>query len=268
MPRCWVRLNIAETPAFRNALAHKAPERVPVGQVLAHHARGVIAGAAGVLLRDGDGARIHGALSAVVAGLTVVDAPFREALLRVSVALEGEARSDRAGEELTAREREVLALLAQALATQASAGHLAGMLSAQWLTGQVCTSAGTLAPAAHVRLRYVTEVTVAASGFAVPGPGEGGLCGTTGGGAAENPSTSAPTTVRSGPDGTAAPDATATGRLAARISSSSATTSSGGSPPSLALRLIDPRVGWKRIPRSRAATIEAPRRSPAPRGGT
>ena len=45
----WVRLNIAETPAFRNALAHKAPERVPVGQVLAHHPRGVIAGAAGVL---------------------------------------------------------------------------------------------------------------------------------------------------------------------------------------------------------------------------
>ncbi len=41
----------------------------------------------------------------------------------------------------------LLALLAQALATQASAGHLAGMLSAQWLTGQVCTSAGTLAPA-------------------------------------------------------------------------------------------------------------------------
>ena len=79
----------------------------------------VEAGAAGVLLRDGDGARIHGALSAVVAGLTVVDAPFREALLRVSVALEGEARSDRAGEELTAREREVLALLAQGLANRA-----------------------------------------------------------------------------------------------------------------------------------------------------
>ena len=79
----------------------------------------VEAGAAGVLLRDGDGARIHGALLAVAAGLTVVDAPFREALLRVSVALEGEARSDRAGEELTAREREVLALLAQGLANRA-----------------------------------------------------------------------------------------------------------------------------------------------------
>ena len=49
----------------------------------------------------------------------MVDAPFREALLRVSVALEGEARSDRAGEELTAREREVLALLAQGLANRA-----------------------------------------------------------------------------------------------------------------------------------------------------
>lgn len=41
----------------------------------------------------------------------------------------------------------LLALLAQALATQASAGHVAGMLSAQWLTGQVCTGAGALVPA-------------------------------------------------------------------------------------------------------------------------
>ena len=41
----------------------------------------------------------------------------------------------------------LLALLAQALATQASAGHLARMLSAQWLTGQVCTGAGMLVSA-------------------------------------------------------------------------------------------------------------------------
>ena len=52
----------------------------------------------------------------------------------------------------------------------------------------------------------------------------------------------------------------------ARISSSSCTTSSGGRPPSFTDRLIDPRVGWKRKPSSRAASISAPIRSPAPRG--
>ncbi len=41
----------------------------------------------------------------------------------------------------------LLALLAQALAIQASAGHVAGMLSAQWLTSQVCAGAGVLTPA-------------------------------------------------------------------------------------------------------------------------
>ncbi len=43
----------------------------------------------------------------------------------------------------------LLALLAQALAVQASAGHLAGMLSARWLTGQVCTGAGAPLPLAE-----------------------------------------------------------------------------------------------------------------------
>ena len=53
---------------------------------------------------------------------------------------------------------------------------------------------------------------------------------------------------------------------AARISSSSATTSSGGRPPSFCDSDIDPRVGWKRTPRSRAASISADSRSPAPCG--
>ena len=43
----------------------------------------------------------------------------------------------------------------------------------------------------------------------------------------------------------------------ARISSSSWTTESGGSPPSLTDSDIEPRVGWKRMPRSRAAAISA-----------
>ncbi len=41
----------------------------------------------------------------------------------------------------------LLAVLAQALVAQASAGHMAGMLSARWLTGQICTGAGMLTSA-------------------------------------------------------------------------------------------------------------------------
>lgn len=51
----------------------------------------------------------------------------------------------------------LLAVLAQALVAQASAGHMAGMLSERWLTGQVCTGAGAL---------------VAAPDFGEPGPGD------------------------------------------------------------------------------------------------
>ena len=54
--------------------------------------------------------------------------------------------------------------------------------------------------------------------------------------------------------------------LAARIESSSLTTSSGGRPPSFSDSDIEPRVGWKRMPRSRAASISAVSRSPAPCG--
>ena len=54
--------------------------------------------------------------------------------------------------------------------------------------------------------------------------------------------------------------------LSARIVSSSCTTLSGGRPPSFSDSDIEPRVGWKRMPRSRAAAISAPSRSPAPRG--
>ena len=54
----------------------------------------------------------------------------------------------------------------------------------------------------------------------------------------------------------------------ARISSSSWTTESGGSPPSFTDSDIEPRVGWNRMPRSRAAATSAAIRSPAPRGCT
>ena len=54
----------------------------------------------------------------------------------------------------------------------------------------------------------------------------------------------------------------------ARITSSVCTAESGGRPPSLTLSDIDPRVGWKRTPRSAAAEISAEIRSPAPAGWT
>lgn len=95
---------------------------LPVVALVSDAARAVEAAEAGaraVLLRDGDGARIRAAVLAVCAGLTVVDEPFREALLRVDAGEGPEIRSDRAGEELTPREREVLGLLAQGLSNRA-----------------------------------------------------------------------------------------------------------------------------------------------------
>ena len=45
----WVRLNIGETAAFREALAHEAPVPVPLARLLAHHGGAVLAGSAGVV---------------------------------------------------------------------------------------------------------------------------------------------------------------------------------------------------------------------------
>lgn len=45
----WVRLNIGETAAFREARDHAPPPRVPLGTLLAGHAGGVVAGVAGVV---------------------------------------------------------------------------------------------------------------------------------------------------------------------------------------------------------------------------
>ncbi|MFN3515730.1 MAG: MFS transporter [Novosphingobium sp.] len=45
----WVRLRIAETPAFREALAHKAPPAVPVAVLLSRHFGAVLAGTAGAI---------------------------------------------------------------------------------------------------------------------------------------------------------------------------------------------------------------------------
>ncbi len=45
----WVRLNLTETPAFRAALDQAPPPAVPLGVLLRHHWRAVLAGAAGVI---------------------------------------------------------------------------------------------------------------------------------------------------------------------------------------------------------------------------
>jgi MFS family permease len=45
----WVRLKIGETPAFREALDHAPPPKVPLGRLLADHPGAVLAGIAGVV---------------------------------------------------------------------------------------------------------------------------------------------------------------------------------------------------------------------------
>ncbi|WP_068074413.1 MFS transporter [Novosphingobium lentum] len=45
----WVRLRIAETPAFRAALAHEPPPPVPLGRVLRDHPLALLAGSAGAI---------------------------------------------------------------------------------------------------------------------------------------------------------------------------------------------------------------------------
>lgn len=45
----WVRLNLTETPAFREALKHSPPPAVPLGALLRHHWGAVLAGSAAVV---------------------------------------------------------------------------------------------------------------------------------------------------------------------------------------------------------------------------
>ncbi len=45
----WVRLRIAETPAFREALSHKAPPAVPIATLMTRHFGAVMAGTAGAV---------------------------------------------------------------------------------------------------------------------------------------------------------------------------------------------------------------------------
>lgn len=45
----WVRLRIAETPAFAQALEHERPPALPIGDLLRHHAGSLLATSAGVI---------------------------------------------------------------------------------------------------------------------------------------------------------------------------------------------------------------------------
>lgn len=74
------------------------------------------AGACAVLKRDSDGARLSAAIAAVYAGLVVVDAPLaRTALPEVDV---------EDNEDLSARERQVLTLIASGLSNRRIAERL------------------------------------------------------------------------------------------------------------------------------------------------
>ena len=78
------------------------------------------AGASAVLARQSDAHELLAALAAIAAGLVVLDASIRDALAPADA-----ARSDALPDQLTKREREVLAMLANGLSNRRIAERLA-----------------------------------------------------------------------------------------------------------------------------------------------
>jgi len=79
------------------------------------------AGAVAVLARQSDARELLAALGAIAAGLVVLDGSLRDALAPAAPAPPGATRA----EALTARERQVLAMLASGLSNRRIAGRLA-----------------------------------------------------------------------------------------------------------------------------------------------
>ncbi|HYG69943.1 MAG TPA: response regulator transcription factor [Anaeromyxobacteraceae bacterium] len=90
---------------------------VALVQAEADAAAALRAGARGVLLRGAGGEALAAALVAVSRGLVAFDGELRDALLRAAPPV-------RAGEALTPREREVLALLSEGLSNKGIAARL------------------------------------------------------------------------------------------------------------------------------------------------
>ncbi|MCZ7683008.1 MAG: response regulator transcription factor [Sandaracinaceae bacterium] len=109
---------IADVPRGARLPALAIPIVVLVGEG-ARAAELIGAGARGVLRRDCDGARLAAALVAVCAGLVVVDGPLAERALPEPSPLPAD------DEELTARERQLLTLLASGLSNRRIAERLA-----------------------------------------------------------------------------------------------------------------------------------------------
>lgn len=109
---------IADVPRGARLPALAIPIVVLAGEG-ARAAELIGAGARGVLRRDCDGARLAAALVAVCAGLVVVDGPLAERALPEPSPLPAD------DEELTARERQLLTLLASGLSNRRIAERLA-----------------------------------------------------------------------------------------------------------------------------------------------
>jgi DNA-binding NarL/FixJ family response regulator len=89
-----------------------------------HLGPALAAGARGVVLRDQVGPGIAAALTAVRSGLTVMDTSLAATLVNAPTTASANAKPAKSGAELTERERQVVALLAEGLSNKLVADRL------------------------------------------------------------------------------------------------------------------------------------------------